>query len=59
MPAAVLRFIALQVDAAPADLASYAERDQTRREHAVEVIREYGFTAFGIKGVPDAIGLAH
>ena len=49
MPAAMLRFIALQVDAAPADLASYAERDQTRREHAVEVMREYGFTAFGIK----------
>ncbi len=37
MPAAMLRFIALQVDADPADLASYAERDQTRREHAVEV----------------------
>jgi hypothetical protein len=30
-------------------LASYAERDQTRREHAVEVMREYGFTVFGIK----------
>ncbi len=33
MPAAMLRFIALQVGAEPADLASYAERDQTRREH--------------------------
>jgi len=49
MPAAMLRFIAVQVDADPADLASYAERDQTRREHAVEVMREYGFTVFGIK----------
>ena len=45
----MLRFIALQVDATRADLASYAERDQTRREHVVEVMREYGFTAFGIK----------
>ena len=49
MPAAMLRFIALQADADPADLASYAERDQTRRDHVVEVMREYGFTAFGIK----------
>jgi Domain of unknown function (DUF4158) len=49
MPAAMLRFIALQIDADPADLDSYAERDQTRREHAVEVMREYGFTAFGVK----------
>ena len=49
MPAAMLRFIALQIDADPADLASYAERDQTRREHAIEVMREYDFTVFGIK----------
>src|SRR5262249_12894912 len=49
MPAAMLRFIAVQVGANPADLASYAERDQTRREHAVEVMREYGLTVFGTK----------
>jgi len=49
VPAAMLRFIALQVGAEPADLLGYAERDQTRREHAVEVMREYGFTTFGVK----------
>jgi TnpA family transposase len=49
VPAAMLRFIALQVGAEPADLPGYAERDQTRREHAVEVMREYGFAAFGLR----------
>ena len=49
MPAAMLRFIALQVGAEPADLLGYAERDQTRREHVVEVMREYAFTAFTVK----------
>ena len=49
MPAAMLRFIAQQVGAEPADLLGYAERDQTRREHAVEMMREYGFTTFGVR----------
>jgi len=49
VPAAMLRFIALQIGAEPADLPGYAERDQTRREHAVEVMREYGFAAFGLR----------
>jgi hypothetical protein len=49
VPAAMIRFIALQVGAEPADLFGYAERDQTRREHAVEVMREYGFTTFGVR----------
>ena len=31
MPAAMLRFIARQVETEPQDLAGYAERDQTRR----------------------------
>ena len=58
VPAAMLRFIALQVEADPADLPRYAERDQTRREHAVEVMREYGFTRIRRQGVPDVIDLA-
>ena len=48
MPAAMLWFIALQVGAEPADLLGYAERDQTRREHVVEVMREYDFTTFTV-----------
>ena len=47
IPAAMLRFIAQQVGAEPTDLLGYAERDQTRSEHAVEMTREYGFTTFG------------
>src|SRR4051794_31793497 len=49
VPAAMLRFIALQVGAEPAHLLGYAERDQTRREHLAELMREYGFTVFGVK----------
>ena len=49
MPAAMLRFIAQQVGAEPVDLLGYAERDQTRREHAVAMMREYGFTTFGVR----------
>lgn len=49
MPAAMLRFIAQQVGAKPVDLLGYAERDQTRREHAVAMMREYGFTTFGVR----------
>src|SRR3954453_14407353 len=40
MPAAMLRFIALQVGAEPADLLGYAERAQTRREPLGDVRRE-------------------
>ena len=49
MPVAMLRFIAQQVGAEPVDLLGYAERDQTRREHAIEMMREYGFTTFGVR----------
>jgi Domain of unknown function (DUF4158) len=49
VPAAMLRFIALQVGAEPADLLGYAARDETRREHVAEVMREYGFAAFGLR----------
>jgi TnpA family transposase len=48
-PAAMRRFIALQIGAEAVDLLGYAERDQTRREHLAELMREYRFTAFGVK----------
>jgi TnpA family transposase len=49
IPAAMLRYIASQVGAAPDDLRGYADRDETRREHLAEVMREYGFAAFGVR----------
>jgi hypothetical protein len=49
VPAAMLRFIALQVGAEPADLLRYAKRDQTRRAHALAVVRECGFTTFDVR----------
>lgn len=48
-PTAMLRFIAPQVGSEPVDLLGYAERDQTRREHLAELMREYGFTTFSVK----------
>jgi TnpA family transposase len=49
IPLGMLRFIALQVGAEPPHLSKYAERDQTRREHVAELLREFGFTAFGLQ----------
>lgn len=43
VPAAMLRFIASQVGAALDDLATYAQRDETRREHLAELQQTYGW----------------
>ncbi|MGE5294833.1 MAG: Tn3 family transposase [Solirubrobacterales bacterium] len=50
IPPSMLRFIADQVDASPSDLAGYARRDQTRREHFIELLNEYGWRSFGVRG---------
>jgi TnpA family transposase len=49
LPAALVRFVARQVDADPADLAEYAGRDETRREHLAELLCEYGYTTLGVR----------
>jgi len=46
IPAAMLRFIAQQVGSDPSELSVYAERDETRREHLGDLLREYGWKAF-------------
>lgn len=46
LPEAMLRFIARQVDASPASLPRYAARDQTRREHLVELQQRLGWRLF-------------
>jgi hypothetical protein len=42
LPAALVAFIAEQVDVSPAALADYGRRETNRREHAVEVQRHLG-----------------
>jgi Domain of unknown function (DUF4158) len=48
LPATMLRWIAEQVSAAPSSFQGYAERDQTRREHFIELLNEYGWRSFGL-----------
>jgi TnpA family transposase len=47
-PQELLTFLARQLDLSPAAWASYAERDETRREHLAELQAHYGLRSFGI-----------
>ena len=47
-PDAMIAFVAHQLGVAPADFADYAQRDQTRREHAVELQRYLALRRFGL-----------
>lgn len=49
LPSSMLRFIAQQIGTSPLDLDGYAERDQTRREHFVELLKEFGWKNFGLQ----------
>jgi TnpA family transposase len=48
LPMAMIRFIARQVSADIESLTEYASRDETRREHLAEILREYGYTTLSI-----------
>jgi TnpA family transposase len=45
LPAALVSFVATQIDVDPAGIAEYRRRDATRREHALEVQRHLGLRA--------------
>jgi TnpA family transposase len=47
-PEAMIAFVAGQLGVPSADFADYAQRDQTRREHAVELQRYLGLRHFGL-----------
>jgi TnpA family transposase len=49
VPEPMLRFIADQIAAPPSALGGYAERDQTRRSHIVELLNEYGWRSVGVR----------
>jgi Domain of unknown function (DUF4158) len=44
----MLRRIAEQVGADSCALQRFAERDQTLREHFIELLNEYGWRSFGL-----------
>ena len=43
LPSEMLRFIAEQIGAEPTALADYARRDETRREHQLELLSAFGW----------------
>src|SRR3546814_16523453 len=45
-PDPVLGYVARQLGVAPDAFADYARRDQTRREHLVEIRRSHGYRIF-------------
>jgi hypothetical protein len=47
-PEAMIAFVARQLGVRHVDFANYAQRDQTRREHAVELQRYLGLRSFGL-----------
>src|SRR3546814_4169339 len=66
-PAPVLAYVAQQLGVAPEAFADYAHRDQTRREHLVEIRRSHGFRILDRKafhevvafGIPIAQTIVH
>src|SRR5277367_2904970 len=48
-PEAMIAFVADQLGVRHVDFANYAQRDQTRREHAVELQRYLGLRSFGLR----------
>ena len=53
IPLAVTRFLAAQLGLRPDDLADYATREETRREHLVALRELYGFKMFTGRGSRD------
>lgn len=48
-PPTMVTYLARQLAIDPVHLTTYARRDPTRREHAAEIQRVFGFQAFGIR----------
>src|SRR3546814_10179564 len=57
-PAPVLAYVAQQLGVAPEAFADYAHRDQTRREHLVEIRRSHGFRIFDRKAVHEVVAFS-
>ena len=47
-PEAMIAFVARQLGVPPVEFANYAQRDQIRREHAVELQKYLGLRSFGL-----------
>jgi TnpA family transposase len=57
-PTPVLAYVAQQLGVAPAAFADYAHRDQTRREHLVEIRRSHGFRIFDRQAFRDVVAFS-
>src|SRR3546814_20526969 len=57
-PAPVLAYVAQQLGVAPEAFADYAHRDQTRREHLVEIRRSHGFRIFVRKAFHEVVAFS-
>ena len=57
-PAPVLAYVAQQLGVAPEAFADYAHRDQTRREHLVEIRRSHGFRIFDRKAFHEVVAFS-
>jgi hypothetical protein len=57
-PTPVLAYVAQQLGVAPAAFADYAHRDQTRREHLVEIRRSHGFRIFDRNAFRDVVAFS-
>ena len=53
IPAAVIKFIAAQLGMQAADLEGYAVREETRRDHLIELRAIYGYKMFTGRGARD------
>ena len=53
IPAAVTRFLAAQLGLRPDDLADYATREETRRDHLATLRNLYGYKMFTGRGARD------
>jgi TnpA family transposase len=56
LPEAMSRFIASQANVQPNQLSDYAKRDETRREHLLELQRLYGWESFDRKAYRELSG---
>src|SRR3546814_20015619 len=57
-PAPVLAYVAQQLGVAPEAFADYAPRDQTRREHLVELRRSHGLRLFDRKAFHEVVAFS-
>src|SRR3546814_4954567 len=57
-PGPVLAYVGRQLGVSPEAFADYAHRDQTRREHLVDILRSHGFRAFASQALREIVAFS-